>query len=65
MPDILDQAAAFEERDRELALRMRDRGPQIAATGKCLCCEAPLPAPRRWCDADCRDAHQAQAKRRH
>lgn len=56
--DIIDQAAAFEERDRELALRMRDRGPAAVATGRCLNCSDPIPAPRRWCDADCRDDWQ-------
>lgn len=62
--DILDQAAAFEEMDRERALKMRDRGPTIAATGECLNCEAPVADGRRWCDADCRDDWQ-RAQRRH
>lgn len=57
-------ASQVEERDREMALKMRDRGPIIAATGKCLCCEAPLPSTHRWCDADCRDTWQAARPKR-
>jgi len=64
MADVLDQATDYEERDRELALRNLDRGPVIAATGHCLNCEAPLPAERRWCDADCRDDWQAARRNR-
>lgn len=38
--------------DQQLKVR-KPEGPQ--ATGKCLTCETPVEAPRRWCDADCRD----------
>lgn len=53
--DIGDQAAAIQERDNAIALRdfRKPEGP--VATGFCLHCEEPLPAGRRWCNADCRD----------
>jgi RNA polymerase-binding transcription factor DksA len=54
--DIVDQAqenmeqlAARQERPRPLPAT----GPE--ATGYCLNCGLPLPEPRRWCSADCRD----------
>lgn len=34
--------------------------PGPAAIGECLFCGKPLPAPRRWCDAACRDDWQAE-----
>lgn len=64
MADALDMATQVEERDRELALKMRNRGPVIVATGKCLCCDTPLPTAQRWCDADCRDVWQSRHPRR-
>lgn len=63
--DILDQAAAVEELHRTAAMANRDRGPVIAAQGFCLCCDHPLPAGHRWCDAECRDVWQSQQPRRH
>ena len=63
MADIFDQATAFEEHDRETALKLRDRGPTILGTGLCLCCDAPMPGDRRWCDADCRDTYLAHQRR--
>lgn len=47
MPEILDMALTIEERDREMALKMRNRGPQAVATGHCLNCGEPTPEPRR------------------
>ncbi len=34
--------------------------PPAAATGKCLFCEEPVDAPRRWCDNDCRDGWERE-----
>jgi len=36
----------------------RAASPEIAATGECRFCLAPLPAGLRFCDADCRNAWQ-------
>lgn len=59
MPTIDDKAAAIEELDRDLALKMRrPTGP--ASCGYCLNCELPLLGGARWCDDDCRDDWQAR-----
>lgn len=63
MPDIFDMAQAAEQRERDLLLKMRNRGPQAAATGRCLNCGEQVPEPRRWCDADCRDDWQGSRSR--
>lgn len=57
MADYCDHASRYTETLTELVyLRYRKRtGPK--ATGKCLCCDHPLPAGRRWCDAWCRDEY--------
>lgn len=36
----------------------------IAYTGFCLneLCEKPLPAPKRWCNAECREAWQQEQR---
>lgn len=64
MPDIIDQAADYEERDRQRALAAVGPAPIIEATGVCLCCDESLPDARRWCDADCRDTYLARFRRR-
>ena len=62
MPDFADLGSAREELDRKLALEARaPAGP--AATGVCLCCGELLTNKRRWCDAECRDAWQADQRR--
>lgn len=49
-----DMATEVEERDRDLAMKLRrPEAPQ--ATGRCLYCEARVPDGARWCDSDCRD----------
>lgn len=58
MSDIIDEAAAREEDNRQRALGQRKpNGP--AATGRCLNieCEATLPPGVRWCNAGCRDRY--------
>ena len=63
MSDFADRAA--ETAEQLDALHLQERRPEgPPATGRCLWCEAPLApfapphhaVPRRWCDADCRDA---------
>lgn len=62
MADFADLGADREERDRALALKVRaPEGP--TATGACLCCGEPLADGLRWCDAECRDAWQAEQRR--
>ncbi len=52
--DEFELASQHEELRRTLALKLRrPEGP--APTGYCLCCEAPLPLPQRWCNAECRE----------
>ncbi len=61
MADQLDQAAIFEERDREAALNIRrEEGPK--ATGFCLYCEEPTEG--RWCDSDCARQWEEEQERR-
>ncbi len=64
MADEVDVTAQRLEREMDALLRYRVKaGP--CPTGACLWCEAPLPAQRRWCDADCRDAWQHFEERGH
>ena len=52
--DDVDHMLIREEKLHAAQIAARKpEGPQ--ATGACLSCEEPLAAPRRWCDADCRD----------
>lgn len=62
MADFADLGSAREELDRKLALEYRaPAGP--TATGVCLCCGEELVDGLRWCDAECRDAWQADQRR--
>lgn len=63
MADALDRAAEHEEFMRAEAFKASIKPPKpIAATGQCLFCETTLPPPRRWCDAECRDLWQGNAR---
>lgn len=54
MADIGDRAQEIQE--QELAARLAERKPEgPQATGYCLSCGEKTEAPRRWCDARCRD----------
>lgn len=64
MADEVDVTAQRLEREMDGLLRRR-RTAAPPACGACLWCEAPLPAQRRWCDADCRDAWQHFEERAH
>ncbi len=52
--DPNDIASETEQLLRDDALRAR-RPEAPAYTGRCFWCDAPVAAPRRWCDAECRD----------
>lgn len=52
--DIADIADKDVERALQDALNnKRPSGPEY--TGKCLFCDEQVEAPKRWCDAECRD----------
>lgn len=54
MGDVLDEAAALEERERSFAQTIRKpEGP--LATGRCLFCDEIVDDGLRWCDNWCRD----------
>lgn len=62
MADFADLGADREQQDLALALAQRKpAGP--APTGYCLCCGEAVDDGRRWCDAECRDAWQADQRR--
>ncbi len=60
--DFADQAQDEIEQALRAALARRGAGaPQeVAATGFCLNCAAPLAEGVRWCDAACRDEWAAR-----
>lgn len=62
----MDDADLTQERlARELEALLERRRPEPPrAHGYCLWCEAPLPAGRRFCDADCRDDWERDHARR-
>lgn len=66
----MDDADRAEEKieqameDALMKVRMsQTRG--IRAVGVCLYCGEELPAPMRFCDADCRDAYDHELRLRH
>jgi len=62
----MDDADRAQERiEHEEALRRRaPRAPDLPYAGACYWCGEPLPAPRRWCDAACRDDWEREHARR-
>jgi hypothetical protein len=64
MADEVDQAQFVEERDRKLALQVRQ--PELPFTGECHSCREPVSAPRLYCDSYCREDHERElaARRR-
>jgi len=66
--DEADRAEIEEARTRERALMAaRDLAHvrDASFTGRCLWCGEPVEAPRRWCDAGCRDDWERHHARRH
>jgi hypothetical protein len=60
--DRLDQAADWEENERQVA-RLLSRKPVLTRTGRCRdkACGAPLSDPQAlFCDADCRNAWERE-----
>lgn len=61
MGDILDQADKHIEYVlREALSKSKMPEPSKVHTGYCWFCESPLEAPKRWCDAECRDNWQKE-----
>lgn len=59
MADEIDKAQDTDQLLLGVALRNYKHSPIIAeSVGHCLHCGVDLPAPRRWCDAICRDLWQ-------
>lgn len=54
MDDIDRQIERDEILHQALIAARKPEGPQ--PTGYCHFCEEPLDPPKRWCDAECRDA---------
>lgn len=67
MANEADQAAESEELFLQVSLAAA-RNAQVESPkpkGCCLNCDAPLEAPRRWCDKDCmEDWERAENSRR-
>lgn len=62
MPDEIDNAAALEELEREIALLNRRRD-FLNFTGKCHYCEHPL-LIGNFCDPGCRDDYELEQKQK-
>jgi hypothetical protein len=64
MADEIDQINSMNEtmQRHQGALLENSKRPEAGKhhTGHCYYCDAPVDAPRCWCDADCRDAWQAE-----
>lgn len=67
--DDLDRASTRSQQEvdtlvRNASVRVIEQELAAAsqATGRCLHCSEPCEAPRRWCDAMCRDAQAAEQK---
>ena len=61
--DLSDSATYHEELMRDLALRMAaNHAPDLPAVGVCHWCESSLPDGHRFCDKDCRDMYDRQAR---
>lgn len=57
MADFADESGMLSEKLLNIALmNKRPEGPRV--TGKCHFCGEPVEAPRRWCDAECRDLYE-------
>lgn len=62
MGDLIDRANDLAHEQTEEAIRAaRDEASasSVGFTGYCLHCGEDVESPRRWCDAECRDAWEA------
>jgi uncharacterized protein with Zn-ribbon domain DUF2116 len=61
--DILDQADEAQAAFHRAALSAVPKPVVVHGIGMCLNCDAAIDDDRRWCDAACRDEHQAAQQR--
>lgn len=67
MADIIDKANDTADFLLSASLRNRQLGATVAPAvgiGMCLHCKSPITDNRRWCDADCRNGWELDAKRK-
>lgn len=59
MSDVVDHADKQYQVILDAAIQeiRKDTEVPLNETGKCLCCDEPVPDLRRWCDAECRDLY--------
>ena len=62
--DVFDRATELEEKQRDVALKMRK--PTLIPAGSCHYCDSVLRAGLLFCDTDCRDdwQHEQDARSR-
>ena len=65
MSDIIDNANDLVALAEDTALKniRANLKPEAEFTGECLWCAELVEAPKRWCDADCRDLWERDKKR--
>jgi predicted nucleic acid-binding Zn ribbon protein len=65
MADEADRGNDAAELFLDVALRNTGRPLQaVVGIGQCLNCAEPIDGDGRWCDAECRDEHQAVERAR-
>lgn len=58
MADEIDVAKEYNAIHTDAAIQnIRNSIKPIIYVGYCLTCGEDVPAPRRWCNAECRDAN--------
>ncbi len=61
----MDDADLTQERmEKELALRLMVRRPELQPTGSCHNCGEAVLSDARFCDSDCRDDFEKREKNR-
>lgn len=59
MADEIDVANENTAIQTDMAIQnIRNSIKPIIYVGYCLTCGEDVPAPRRWCDAECRDGYE-------
>lgn len=62
--DIADQGNDTADLLLTVALKNVGKPLQLAGIGLCLNCGSEVDGERRWCDADCREDYEREARRR-
>ena len=61
----MDDADLTQERmEKEMAMRLRMRRPELSPTGSCHNCSEAVLADARFCDVDCRHDYERREKNR-